>query len=78
MKAFSVFFFSAHIDQFSFLKRFGETEGIAALTMLVSQFKINVKDEPQFAGETFEQRKTRLLKCWNWATLTWVFDFLTI
>ncbi|RPD75492.1 cytochrome P450 [Lentinus tigrinus ALCF2SS1-7] len=41
---------------------FAETEAVAALTLLVSQYKISVKDEPQFAGETFEQRKARVLK----------------
>lgn len=56
-----------------FLKRFSETEAVAALTMLVSHYKITIKEEPQFAGETFEQRKTRVLKCWNGLTLTWVF-----
>ena len=51
-------------------KRFSETEAIATLTMLVSQYKITVKEEPQFVGETFEQRKSRVLKCWNGLTLT--------
>ena len=43
---------------------------MAALTMLVSRYKITIKEEPQFAGETIEQRKTRVLKCWNGVTLT--------
>jgi hypothetical protein len=42
--------------------RFFETESIALLTMLVAKYKITVKEEPQFAGETFEQRKGRVLK----------------
>jgi hypothetical protein len=29
--------------------------------MIVSRYKIEVKDEPEFAGETFEQRKARIL-----------------
>jgi hypothetical protein len=29
--------------------------------MLVSQYKIAIKEEPQFAGETFEERKSRVL-----------------
>ena len=41
--------------------RFFETEGIAILTMLVSQYKIEIKEEPQFAAETFEERKARVL-----------------
>jgi hypothetical protein len=36
------------------LNRFSETEGIAILTMLVSRYKIEVKEEPQFANESFE------------------------
>ncbi|KAI0064392.1 cytochrome P450 [Artomyces pyxidatus] len=42
-------------------RRFFETEGIAIMTMLVSQYRIEIKDEPQFAQETFEERKTRVL-----------------
>lgn len=41
--------------------RFFETEGIVTLTTVVSKYKITVTDEPQFAGETFEQRKARVL-----------------
>jgi hypothetical protein len=40
--------------------RFFETEGIAIVTMLVSRYKIEVKEEPEFAGETFEERYARI------------------
>ena len=40
--------------------RFFETEGIAILTMLVSRYQIEVKEEPEFAGETFEERYARI------------------
>jgi hypothetical protein len=30
--------------------------------MLVSRYKIEVKEEPQFAFESFEERKARILK----------------
>lgn len=30
--------------------------------MLVSRYKIEVKDEPQFAAESFEEKKARILK----------------
>jgi hypothetical protein len=40
--------------------RFFEAEGVAALTMLVSRYKIEVKEEPEFAGETFEERYARM------------------
>nr|BAL05196.1 cytochrome P450 [Phanerodontia chrysosporium] len=51
-------------------RRFFETEGIAILTMLVSRYKIEVKEEPEFAGETFEQRKERILAARGGLTLT--------
>lgn len=41
---------------------FSETESIAVLTLIISRYRIEVRDEPQFAAETFEQRKTRLLR----------------
>jgi hypothetical protein len=40
--------------------RFAETEGIAVITMLVSRYKIEVKEEPEFVGETFEERYARV------------------
>ena len=30
------------------------------MTMLVSRYKIEVKEEPEFAGETFEERYARI------------------
>jgi len=51
-------------------RKFFETEGVAALTMLVSRYKITVKEEPQFANETFEERKTRVLSTRAVLTLT--------
>lgn len=51
-------------------RKFFETEGIAILTILISKYKITVKEEPQFAGETFEQKKARLLKSRAGITLT--------
>ncbi len=50
--------------------RFFETEGIAIMTMLVSQYKIEVMDEPEFAAETFEERKARVLQAKQGLTLT--------
>jgi hypothetical protein len=40
--------------------RFFETEGIAIMTMLVLRYKIEVKEEPEFAGETIEERYARI------------------
>ena len=41
---------------------FAETEGVAVLALIISKYKVEVKDEPQFRSETFDQRKARLLK----------------
>ncbi|TBU26975.1 cytochrome P450 [Dichomitus squalens] len=41
---------------------FAETEGVAVLTMIVARYRVEVKEEARFAGETFERRKARLLK----------------
>ncbi|KAI0350827.1 cytochrome P450 [Trametes cingulata] len=41
---------------------FSETEAVAVLTMIISRYKVEVREEPQFAGESFEQRRARLLK----------------
>ena len=57
---------------FFFFHRFGETSSIAVLAMLVSQYKITVKGEPQFVGETFEERKSRILSSRTSVTLTYV------
>ncbi|KAF9530340.1 cytochrome P450 [Crepidotus variabilis] len=50
-------------------RKFFETEGIAILITLVSKYKISVKEEPQFAHETFEERKARVLKTTTGFTL---------
>ncbi|TFK26968.1 cytochrome P450 [Coprinopsis marcescibilis] len=51
-------------------RKFFETEGIAILTMIVSKYKISIKDDPKFAGETFEQKKKRVLQTKYSITLT--------
>jgi hypothetical protein len=43
-----------------FFPRFFETEGIAIMTTLVSKYRIEIKEEPEFAGETFEERYARI------------------
>ncbi|KAH7923074.1 cytochrome P450 [Leucogyrophana mollusca] len=50
-------------------RKFSETEGTAVLTLLVSRYKIEIKEEPQFASETFEQRKARVLSARSIVTL---------
>jgi len=53
-------------------RRFSETKGIAILTMLVSQYKLSVKEEPQFAHETFEERKARIIAARQGLTIAYV------
>ncbi|TFK37251.1 cytochrome P450 [Crucibulum laeve] len=51
-------------------RKFFETEGVAVLTLIVKYYKITVKDEPQFASETFGERKARIFNARNILTLT--------
>lgn len=51
-------------------RRFFETEGITILTMLVSRYRIELKDEPEFAHETMEEKKARILTCRQGVTTT--------
>ncbi|KAH8981652.1 cytochrome P450 [Lactarius akahatsu] len=41
-------------------RRFFETESVAAITMMILKYRVEVKDEPEFVGETFEQRYARI------------------
>ena len=41
--------------------RFAEIELISALSVIILHYKITVLDEPQFAHETAEERKQRVL-----------------
>jgi hypothetical protein len=38
--------------------------------MLVRNYRIEVKDDPKFAGETFAQRKARVLKHFTFLSVT--------
>jgi hypothetical protein len=42
------------------LLRFGETNAIAVINILVSRYRLEVREEPEFAGETFEERYARI------------------
>ncbi|PBK99829.1 cytochrome P450 [Armillaria gallica] len=48
-------------------RKFFETEGVAVLTMFISKYKITIKENP---GETFEERKDRILQTRAGLTLT--------
>ena len=41
--------------------RFAEVETVVVLTVLMARHKVEVTEEPQFAGETFEECKARVL-----------------
>ena len=60
------------------MARFFETEGVAVLTLLALRYKIKVKEEPQFAGETFEEMSARLVDSKYGMTLTSVFSYFTV
>ena len=47
---------------YNLLYRFAEVEALAVLTLMVLHYKIEVTEEPQYAAESFEQRKERILK----------------
>ncbi|KAF9048947.1 614/534 cytochrome P450 [Panaeolus papilionaceus] len=51
-------------------RRFSEIEAVVVLTSFVSKYKITIKEEPQFANETFEQRKARVLSSDTGLSLT--------
>jgi hypothetical protein len=50
--------------------RFSETEAIAVLNTIVSRYRFEVKEEPQFAGETFKERYARITAYEQYITTT--------
>ena len=40
--------------------RFFEAESIVVIAMIMLRYKVEVKEEPEFIGETFEQRYARI------------------
>ncbi|KAI0048917.1 cytochrome P450 [Auriscalpium vulgare] len=42
-------------------RKFFETEAIAIMCAIISKYKVEVKEEPEFANETFEERRARVL-----------------
>ncbi|KAJ2913373.1 hypothetical protein MD484_g7050, partial [Candolleomyces efflorescens] len=51
-------------------RRFFETEATAILALLISRYKVSIKEEPQFAGESFEQKKERIFTTKHLLSLT--------
>ena len=50
--------------------RFFETEATAILALLISRYKVSIKEEPQFVGESFEQKKERIFTTKHLLSLT--------
>ena len=40
--------------------RFFETESVVVITMTMLKYRVEVKEEPEFVGETFEERFARV------------------
>lgn len=57
-----------------FIDRFAELESMVVLAMMVKNYKISVKQEPQFANETVEQTRARIFELTYGVTQTYVFN----
>ena len=68
---FCIFEYYFWVDIFDLI-RFNETEGVAAITSIISRYKIEIQDEPQFKHETFEERKSRILDVQKLLTIAYV------
>ncbi|KAL1760262.1 cytochrome P450 [Schizophyllum commune] len=53
-------------------RKFAETEGVAILSLLISKYKVEIMEEPQYAGESARQRRERVLGTKGGVTLTFV------
>ncbi|KAH8834966.1 cytochrome P450 [Flagelloscypha sp. PMI_526] len=42
-------------------RKFSETETVLILSLIIERYSIHITEEPQFAHETFEQKKARIL-----------------
>ena len=40
---------------------FAETESVAVLTLLIARYRVELRHEPRYAHESFEERRRRLL-----------------
>jgi hypothetical protein len=52
------------------LSRFAEVEATVALSMLVRNYRIEIQADPRFAGETFKERRLRILAFKDIVSLT--------
>ena len=60
-----------------FYFRFFETESVAAITMMILKYGIEVKEEPEFIGETFEQRFARITSSEQYLSNTYAIPSLS-
>ena len=60
-----------------FYFRFFETESVAAITMMILKYGIEVKEEPEFIGETFEQRFARITSSEQYLSNTYAMPSLS-
>jgi len=56
--------------------RFSETESVAVLVAILSRYQITVTEDEQFAEESMQERKERVLATASGITLTFVSLFL--
>ena len=59
--------------QLSATCRFSETEAVPILSLIIARYRVEVQNEPQFASETFEQKRERILTAETRITTTWVY-----
>ena len=51
-------------------RKFSETESVAVLAMVVLRYRVEVKEEPKFRGETFDERWERVFRSRPGVTMT--------
>ena len=61
----------------AFFFRFFETESIAVITMMMFKYSVEVKQEPEFIGETFEERFARITSSRQMLTNTYAISSLS-
>ena len=61
--------FSPSLTRCELRCRFSELEALVALTMILQKYKVTVKQEPQYAGETLAQTHARIVDCEQYLTV---------
>ena len=71
-----VFDLAKRLSVFFFFFRFFETVSIAVITMVLLKYRVEVKEEPEFIDETFEQRFARITASDSYLTNTYAMSSL--